>query len=81
VVANTWFALFGPARLPTPIVMRLRAALEQMLEAPALRDELERISATPAEPSRRSPEYLAAFMRREIEKWRGAIGAAGAAVR
>jgi hypothetical protein len=44
---------------------------------PATRDRLEAVGVAVAPLERRSPEYLAAFMRQELEKWAGPIKAAG----
>jgi hypothetical protein len=36
------------------------------------------VGVTIAAPERRSPEYLAKFIPRELEKWAGPIAASGA---
>ena len=79
--AQTWFALFAPAGLPLPIAERLTAALDETLRTPAVRERLEAVDARLVEPARRTPAYLRAFLRDDIEKWRAATQAAPAAPR
>jgi hypothetical protein len=44
-----------------------------------VRDYLAKLGVSVVPPERRSPEYLAQFVRSEIEKWAGPIRAAGIA--
>jgi tripartite-type tricarboxylate transporter receptor subunit TctC len=74
---SSWHAMFFPAGTPDAIVRRLNAALGETLETATVRDRLEALGATVVAADRRSPEYLAAFLAREIEKWAGPIKAAG----
>ncbi len=75
---STWHAMFFPARTPDAIVRRLNAALGETLDTPSVRERLEGLGATVVPAERRSPEYLAAFLPREIQKWAAPIKAAGA---
>jgi tripartite-type tricarboxylate transporter receptor subunit TctC len=77
---SSWHAVFFPARTPEPVVRRLNAALTETLDTPAVRERLESLGATVVATERRSPEYLAQHVRREIEKWAPAIKATGASV-
>ena len=45
---SVWFALMGPARLPEPIVARLRKALDDSLQSPDFRRKMEASSSTVA---------------------------------
>jgi len=74
---SSWHAMFFPAGTPDAIVRRLNAALGETLDTPAVRDRLEALGATVVAAERRSPEYLATFLTREIAKWAGPIKAAG----
>lgn len=76
---SSWHALFFPARTPDAIVWRLNAALKETLDTPSVRERLESLGATVVPPERRSPDYLAGFLRREIAKWAGPIRASGIA--
>jgi tripartite-type tricarboxylate transporter receptor subunit TctC len=78
--SSSWHAVFLPARTPERIVRRLNAALGEALDTPPVRERLEAIGATVVAAQRRSPEYLAAFVPREIAKWAAPIKASGAAM-
>jgi hypothetical protein len=52
--------------------------LGETLETATVRERLEALGATVVATERRSPEYLAGFLPREIAKWAGPIKAAGA---
>jgi len=75
---SSWHAMFFPAGTPDAIVRRLNAALGETLDTATVRERLEALGATPVAAERRSPEYLASFLAREIEKWAGPIKSAGA---
>jgi tripartite-type tricarboxylate transporter receptor subunit TctC len=50
------------------------------MKAPALRERVESLGASPVAPERTTPEYLAGFVRSEIEKWAAPIKASGVSV-
>src|SRR3954452_13101249 len=77
VEASVWNAFFLPKATPEPIVRRLNAAMNDMLENPTLRRRLEDLGLEIVAPERRSPEYLAKFVREEVERWGRLIKAAG----
>ena len=58
---------------------RLNDAVSQAIDTKSVRDHLERLGVAIVPPERRSPEYLARFVRAEIEKWAVPIRAAGVA--
>jgi tripartite-type tricarboxylate transporter receptor subunit TctC len=72
-----WNALFFPKETPEPIVRALNKAAGDMLERPALREQLHRIGLPIPSPERRSPNYLARFVVSEIETWAAPIKASG----
>jgi putative tricarboxylic transport membrane protein len=72
-----WNAFFLPKGTPEPIVRRLNGAMNDMLENPSLRKRLEDLGLEIVAPERRSPEYLAKFVREEVERWGRLIKAAG----
>ncbi len=61
-----WFAVYGPAGLPRPVLDRLNAEFVKALNNPAIR---ERLTGLGLEPSTTTPEGLAALMRADREKW------------
>jgi tripartite-type tricarboxylate transporter receptor subunit TctC len=77
VEASVWNAFFLPKGTPEPIVRRLNGAMNDMLENPSLRKRLEDLGLEIVAPERRSPEYLAKFVREEVERWGRLIKAAG----
>ena len=60
------------------MVNKLNRATVEAMESPNVRERLEGLGAVivPACP-RDTPEYLAQFVRSEIEKWTGPIKASG----
>lgn len=76
--AYNWNAMFLPKGTPDDIVQKLHKVLSQALDTPKIRDQLERLGAVITPPERRTPAYLARFVKSEIEKWRGPVRASGA---
>jgi len=72
-----WNAFFFPKATPDPIVRALNRAAGQMLDRPAVRERLHAIGIGVALPELRSPEYLAKFVRSEIETLAAPIKASG----
>jgi len=75
MVATTWFALSGPARMPASVVATLNRATQQVLQQPEVRkrltqDEIELKPMTPAE--------VTAFFASETARWAPAAKAAAA---
>jgi tripartite-type tricarboxylate transporter receptor subunit TctC len=75
--AITWAGFFLPKGTSAEIVDKLHAATVQMMDTPALAERMHELGVTLVSPERRSPEYLAGFVAREIEKWGVPIKAAG----
>ena len=48
---SSWFALMGPARLPEPVVAKLKKALAESLQAPELRKKLQDSGSAIAPPN------------------------------
>ena len=66
LTAVSWFALSGPAGLPSDITARLNAAVARMLELPEVRRRLDRDAV---ETRVMSPDEFTAFVASEIDKW------------
>lgn len=77
---TNWTAVFLPRATSEAKVRKLNAAVVAALETPSVRERLKELDATVVAPERRSPEYLQAFVEREIARWAVAIKAAGVAV-
>jgi tripartite-type tricarboxylate transporter receptor subunit TctC len=74
---STWSAFVAPKGTPENVIRRLAQATNEVVERPSVRERLESVGVTVAPPERRSPEYLAQFMRRELQKWADPIKASG----
>ena len=74
---DEWVALFLPKGTPAPIVQRLNAATVAAMNTPDVQQQLRAAGTTIVTPDRRSPDYLAGFVREEIAKWAAVIKAAG----
>jgi tripartite-type tricarboxylate transporter receptor subunit TctC len=68
--ATGWFALYGPAGIPAPIVDRLNAVLTAAVKSPDLSGKL---AAMGLDPVSSTPDGLAAFQRSENLKWQKVI--------
>jgi tripartite-type tricarboxylate transporter receptor subunit TctC len=75
--ADTWYAVFLPKGTPAAIIRKLHDATVATMNSPDVQAKLEELGIEVVAPERRSPEYLAQFVVREIEKWAGPIKAAG----
>jgi tripartite-type tricarboxylate transporter receptor subunit TctC len=74
---ETWYAIFLPKGTPAPVIGKLHAAAVAAMDAPDVQAKLAELGIEVVAPERRSPEYLADFVVREIEKWAGPIRATG----
>jgi len=55
----SWFALMGPAKLPDPVVAKLKKALAESLQSPELRKKLEDSGSAIAPLNVDMPKFLA----------------------
>ena len=62
----TWYALFGPGKLPPEIVAKLNEAVQKALADPRFRAKVEEVGG---EVAGSSPEDLRAFVKAERAKW------------
>jgi tripartite-type tricarboxylate transporter receptor subunit TctC len=75
--AYIWFAIFLPRGTPADIAYKLQRAIAVAENLPAVQERLKDIGAAPIASERQTPEYLAAFVKREVEKWAAPIRASG----
>ena len=71
--ADNWYAMFAPAATPKEIIAKLNGEIVKVLRSQDMR---EAISKDGAEPVGSTPEELAAYFRREVEKYAKVIRAA-----
>lgn len=64
--ATGWYGLYGPRNLPRPIVDRLAAAVQQMVQMP---DVLERFAGLNLEAIGSTPDAFARFLKADYEKY------------
>jgi tripartite-type tricarboxylate transporter receptor subunit TctC len=74
---DTWFGLFGPAKLPPETTQRLYRAFADALATPEVRAGLATFLA---EPAPLAPEAFAAFVKSELGKYESIVKATGARV-
>jgi tripartite-type tricarboxylate transporter receptor subunit TctC len=78
--AYTWSAVFMPKGVPDDIATKLNAAIVQTLKTPAVRERLLGMGAQVVSDDRMTRQYLAQFVKSEIEKWAVPIKASGVTV-
>jgi tripartite-type tricarboxylate transporter receptor subunit TctC len=69
-----------PTGTPEPIIRKLAEAGSEAVESPAVRARFADIGVVVVAAPRRTTEYLAGFVPKEIARWAGPIAASGAAV-
>ena len=70
----TWFGVVAPPKTPMPIAERISAAVAEALRSPDTRKRLADLSA---EPIGNTPAQMAAFMKKDAQRWREVIRSAG----
>jgi tripartite-type tricarboxylate transporter receptor subunit TctC len=69
---TTWFTVFGPANMPRDVVLRVNAALNEVVQSTELR---ERFNREGFEPFATTPEAAGQFVAAEIKRWGSLIKA------
>jgi tripartite-type tricarboxylate transporter receptor subunit TctC len=72
--SGLWFGLWGPARMPAPLVEKIWKDTDRALSSP---DVIERMSTLAAEPMHMKPAEFAKFVRSEIADTAQVVKAAG----
>jgi tripartite-type tricarboxylate transporter receptor subunit TctC len=80
VEATVWNGFFFPKGTPKPIVEKTHKAIESILAKPEIRQKIEQMGLEILPPEQRTPEYLAKFLKEDIERWGKVIKAAGISV-
>jgi tripartite-type tricarboxylate transporter receptor subunit TctC len=75
-----WYGLFLPKGTPSSIVHKLHDTALAALDTPSFRDRLSALGVDVVAPDRRSPDYLARFLKDDIAKWTAPIKASGITV-
>jgi tripartite-type tricarboxylate transporter receptor subunit TctC len=74
---NTWFGLFGPAKMPAELTHKLNKAFVEALHSPELK---ARLASLMAESMASTPEQFGAFVKSENAKYEKVVKASGAQV-
>ena len=77
---SNWYGLFLPKGTPSSVVQKLRDTASAALDTPSFRDRLRGLGVDVVAPERRSPDYLARYLKDDIAKWTAPIKASGATV-
>ncbi|HEX2010782.1 MAG TPA: tripartite tricarboxylate transporter substrate binding protein [Roseateles sp.] len=72
---NTWFGLFGPAKMAPDTVKTLNTAFVDALNSPEMK---ARMATLMAEPAPSTPEQFGAFVKSELTKYEGVVKRSGA---
>ncbi len=75
MVADSWFGMFGPARLPEPILARLYEALSTAMADPGV---TRRLIDQGLDPGLLGPAAFKEYQAREIEHWGAIVRESGA---
>lgn len=70
---NVWFGLFGPAKLPAPLVARLNRELNDILLEAAVWQKLQKAGIS---NEGGTPQALTAFIRAETQRVRSVVNKA-----
>ena len=79
VDATVWNGFFYPKGTPRGIVLKMSKALNAMIERPDVVKRMAELGLSILPPEQRTPEYLAAFLPKDIERWGKVIRDAGLA--
>jgi tripartite-type tricarboxylate transporter receptor subunit TctC len=71
---TSWQGYFGPANLPTDIVLRLNGEIRKIVETPAIKAQL---AALGMDAFSGTPEELGAFVKDQLVLWERLVGNAG----
>jgi tripartite-type tricarboxylate transporter receptor subunit TctC len=72
--ASSWYGLYGPAHLPTPLVSRLYAATRDAVHHPEARHAYAQFSIEPVDVR---PEAFARFLTEDLARYEKIVRAAG----
>ena len=75
--ATIWLGLMAPAATPKPILDRLSAEVNKVINAPDIKDNWTKQGA---QPMGMKPDDFSAFLKADVAKWAKVVKAAGAKV-
>jgi tripartite-type tricarboxylate transporter receptor subunit TctC len=72
-----WYGILAPAGTPAPVINKLNAEIERLLQDRAVR---ERLNTLGFEPYRNTPAQFTAMIKSDIAKWQKVVRASGARI-
>ena len=72
--ANSWVGLLMPARVPADIVNKFSAETRRILSEPEFKKKLAELGSAPGGDT---PEEFSAFIKKDTDRWRKVVKAAG----
>ena len=75
--SDTWNAIAAPPRTPKAIIVKINAAMNEILRTPEMRDHLAKLNMRPIGGS---PDEMAKFVQAETRRWKDVIRAANMSV-
>jgi tripartite-type tricarboxylate transporter receptor subunit TctC len=75
LVAENFLGVSGPAGLPSAVVTRLHAAMQEVLADPTVIKRLEELGVA---GRKMSPAEFSAFVQNQVSEWQGPVRASGA---
>jgi tripartite-type tricarboxylate transporter receptor subunit TctC len=73
--ASAWYALYGPARTPKPIVDKMYYEVARIFKIPDVREKLNFVTM---QPIASTPDELAVYVKKELAKWSVIVKESGA---
>lgn len=73
-VVETWYGIFAPAGTPAPIVAKLSAEFDRILQEPDIRAQLSRLGMIPVGGT---PARLETFVKEDLARWKRVVEDAG----
>jgi tripartite-type tricarboxylate transporter receptor subunit TctC len=72
--ATIWLGLMAPAKTPRPVLDRLNAEVNKIINSPDVKENWAKQGAT---PMGMTPEQFGKFMRADIRKWAKLVNETG----
>jgi tripartite-type tricarboxylate transporter receptor subunit TctC len=73
-VVETWYGIFAPAGTPAPIVAKLSAEMDRILQEPDIRAQLSRLGMIPVGGT---PARLETFVKEDLARWKRVVEETG----
>ena len=70
-----WYGIFGPAKMPKPLVAKLHSEIVKVLQRPDVKDT---IASDGAEPVGNTPEEFRKYLDKGVAKWAKLVKESGA---